>query len=155
MDFSPLVSESHPRRKQLVVRKIHLTWKPFKMHIICVSELATVKMNDGPLRRTLNTSTLTVVIATSCGVLGLLVIVMVVVALKRRHKPRSSRACHPSTPPPPPYPSPPSGLVDDPDRVALIAFADGVQVYNNYLDVLSKLIECTKYLFIFISQHPS
>ena len=32
MDFSPLVSESHPRRvsggiRRLVVRKIHLTWK--------------------------------------------------------------------------------------------------------------------------------
>ena len=77
----------------------------------------------------LNASTLTVVIATSCGVLGLLVVVMVVVALQRRKKPRLTRLCNPSTPPPPPYnPTPPTGLVDDPDRVALIAFADGVQV---------------------------
>lgn len=75
-----------------------------------------------------NTSTLTVVIATSCGVLGLLVIVMIIVVVQRHRKPRSTRLCHPSTPPPPPYPSPPTGLVDEPDRIALIASADGIQV---------------------------
>ena len=53
---------------------------------------------------------------------------MMIVVVQRRRKPRSSRLCHPSTPPPPPCPSPPTGLVDEPDRVALIAFADGIQV---------------------------
>lgn len=75
-----------------------------------------------------NTSTLTIVIATSCGVLGLLVVVMVIVALQRRHKPRPSRLCHSNQHSPPPYPQPNPAVPSEHDRVALIAFADGVQV---------------------------
>ena len=73
-----------------------------------------------------NSNTLTIVIATSCSVLGLLLIVMVVMALQRR-KPHP-RLCHPAPPPPAPYPDPRAIAVDEHDRVALIAFADGVQV---------------------------
>ncbi len=77
----------------------------------------------------INTSTLTIVIATSCGVLGLLVLVIVIVALQRRKKPRNSnRLCHSRQPSPPPYTGPHPATLDDQDRVALIAFADGVQV---------------------------
>lgn len=75
----------------------------------------------------INANTMTVVIATSCGVLGLLIIVMVVVALQRRMKPRT--LCPPCpavhTPHPPPYPDQRGATVDEHDRVALIAFADG------------------------------
>ena len=73
-----------------------------------------------------NSNTLTIVIATSCSVLGLLLIVMVVMALQRR-KPHP-RLCHPVPPPPAPYQDPRAVAIDEHDRVALIAFADGVQV---------------------------
>ncbi len=74
----------------------------------------------------LNSNTLVIVIATSCSVLGLLLLVMGVVVLQRR-KPHP-RLCHPVPPPPPPCPHPRMDDMDEHDRVALIAFADGVQV---------------------------
>ena len=77
------------------------------------------------------TGTLTVVIVTSCGVLGVLLIIMVVVALHLR-KLDTSRFCRPVEPPTPPpytgYERPRSNSVEEHDRMALIAFADGVQV---------------------------
>ena len=73
-----------------------------------------------------NSNTLTIVIATSCSVLGLLLVVMIVMALQRR-KPHP-RLCHPVSPPPAPYQDPRAVALDEHDRVALIAFADGVQV---------------------------
>jgi len=77
----------------------------------------------------INAKPTTVVIATSCSVLGLLVIVMLIVALQRHKKP-TNRLCSPlGQPPPPPYSRPRSAeTIDELDRVALIAFADGVQV---------------------------
>lgn len=77
----------------------------------------------------LNTSMVTVVVATSCGVLGLLVLIMVIVALKRRIKPRS-QLCPPVTTPPPqlPYPTPHHSSTEEHDRLALIAFADDNRV---------------------------
>jgi len=53
---------------------------------------------------------------------------MAVVALQRR-KP-NARLCHPAQPPntPPPYSSPRPEVLEEQDRVALIAFTDGVQV---------------------------
>ena len=74
----------------------------------------------------INSNTMTVVIATSCSVLGLLLVIMVVVALQRR-KP-STRLCHPVQQAPPMYPRPRTDSLDEHDRVALIAVADGVQV---------------------------
>jgi len=75
----------------------------------------------------INASTMTVVIATSSGVLGLLILVMVIVALQRRMKPRA--LCPPCpavhAPPTPQYTEPRGVTVDEHDRVALIAFADG------------------------------
>ena len=74
----------------------------------------------------INSGTVTVVIATTCCVLGLLLVVMIVVALQRR-KP-NPRLCHTVPPPPPAYPRPRSDSMDEHDRVALIASADGVHV---------------------------
>ncbi len=74
----------------------------------------------------ISSNTMTVVIATSCSVLGLLMLVMVMVALQRR-KP-ATRLCHPVQPSTPPYTRPHTGSIDEHDRVALIAFADGAQV---------------------------
>lgn len=74
----------------------------------------------------LNTSTVTVVVATSCGVLGLLVVVMLIVALKRHVKPRG-RLCPPVLPVsgvPQGNALPPGIGHDEHDRLALIAFAD-------------------------------
>lgn len=79
---------------------------------------------------TLNTNTLTIVISTSCGILGLLVIVVVAVALQRRIR-HHNHVCSPHHPSPPLYsqsPNHPHPTTDEHDRVALIAFADGVQV---------------------------
>lgn len=77
----------------------------------------------------LNTSMVTVVVATSCGVLGLLVLIMVILALKRRMKPRG-QLYPPVTSPVPqmPYPTPHHSSTDEHDRLALIAFADDNRV---------------------------
>ena len=76
----------------------------------------------------INTSTLTVVIVTSCSVLGLLLLVMVVFAIQRRRK-ATPRMLGPADLAPPPYSQQPESTVnEEQDRVALIAFADGVQV---------------------------
>lgn len=77
----------------------------------------------------LNTSMVTVVVATSCGVLGLLVLIMVILALKRRMKPRG-QLYPPVTSPVPqmPYPTPHHSATDEHDRLALIAFADDNRV---------------------------
>ena len=80
----------------------------------------------------INTSTMTIVVATSCSVLGLLLIILVIVALQR-HMKLSGRACHtvtpPQLPPPPPYSEGCTNpTVDAHDRVALIAFGDGTQI---------------------------
>jgi len=73
----------------------------------------------------LNISTVTVVIATSCSILGLLVVVILIVAIQRR------RACLlaglPQAPLPPTYPS--QHFMDDHDRVSLTAFAEGYQAH--------------------------
>ena len=71
---------------------------------------------------------ITIVIATAGSVLGVLLLVMIIVAFQRRKS--STRLCHPVQPPPtPPYtPRPRSDSIDEHDRLALIAFADGVQV---------------------------
>ena len=86
----------------------------------------------------ISSSTLTVVTATTCSVLGLLLLVMALVILQRRIRP-----CRPGiqSPPPPPYhrhsqpteaevAMPARAVVtgDEHDRVALIQFADGVQI---------------------------
>lgn len=70
-------------------------------------------------------STLAIVVATACSVLGVLLLVMVAVIF-RRHKPRP-RLYH-ATPAPPPYTRVHSNSVDEHDRVALIAYAEGRQV---------------------------
>jgi len=75
----------------------------------------------------INTSTVTVVVATSCGVMGFLVLVMLLVALKRHVKP-SGRLCPPVLPgggQPGSGGAVPQGIGhDEHDRLALIAFAD-------------------------------
>jgi hypothetical protein len=84
----------------------------------------------------LGTNTVTVVVSSSCAVLGLLVIVMLAVAVQRRLKPNSSaRLCPPALPGGGP-PSLPIGSApfpvplrdgDEHDRLALIAFADDIR----------------------------
>ena len=80
----------------------------------------------------IKTSTMTIVVATSCSVLGLLLIILVIVALQR-HMKVPGRTCRmvtpPQLPPPPPYSEGCTNpTVDAHDRVALIAFADGAQI---------------------------
>ena len=77
----------------------------------------------------INTGTLTGVIATSCGVLGLLLLVMLVVALQRRLNLSAHTLSHQVQSTPPTYNSQQEAVTgEEQDRVALIAFADGVQV---------------------------
>ena len=93
------------------------------MKLLCYYIAVSTPTPQPQLFGAFNTNTVTVVTATSCSVLGLLVIVIVIVAVQRR-QPNPS-LCHPVTPAAPPYP--PTGLLDEQDRVALIAFADGYQ----------------------------
>jgi len=84
----------------------------------------------------LSTNTITVVISSSCAVLGLLVLVMLAVALQRRLKPRNARVCSPTLPSVPPSAPSSSSVAAYPiqgrditehDRLALIAFADDIR----------------------------
>ena len=90
----------------------------------------------GPYLAHLSTNTITVVISSSCAVLGLLVLVMLAVALQRRLKPHVARVCSPPLPTGPP--SAPSSAsvatypihgrdITEHDRLALIAFADDIR----------------------------
>ena len=95
---------------------------------------------SSPYLTHLSTNTVTVVISSSCAVLGLLVLVMVTVALQRRLKPRNARVCSPALQSggggPPLAPSgsestaayPIQGRdITEHDRLALIAFADDIR----------------------------
>lgn len=95
-------------------------------------------MVSSPYLSHLSTNTITVVISSSCAVLGLLVLVMLAVALQRRLKPHSPRVCSPDQPSggPPSAPSTGSvatypiqgrGDVTEHDRLALIAFTDDIR----------------------------
>lgn len=90
----------------------------------CFKLLYLVSVAAPSLATPLGGSTLTVVTATTCSVLGLLLLVMLAVLLQRRVHP----ALPAPPPPPPPYPPPPQRADSEHDRVALIQFADGVQV---------------------------
>jgi len=92
---------------------------------------------NSPYLSHLSTNTITVVISSSCAVLGLLVLVMLAVAVQRRLKPHNSRVCSPSLPNGPPS-APSTGSVasaypiqgrdiTEHDRLALIAFADDIR----------------------------
>jgi len=91
---------------------------------------------SSPYLSHLSTNTITVVISSSCAVLGLLVLVMLAVALQRRLKPHNARVCSPALPSGPPS-APNSGSVaaypiqgrdiTEHDRLALIAFADDIR----------------------------
>ena len=82
----------------------------------------------------LTSSTLTIVIVTSSTILGLLLVVIIIVIFQRRHKPRHSHYSQriPGTVIPDGYEHVHEARIiptlDEHDRVALIAFADGVQV---------------------------
>jgi len=91
---------------------------------------------SSPYLTHLSTNTITVVISSSCAVLGLLILVMLAVALQRRLKPHNARVCSPALPSGPP--SAPSGGsvaaypiqgrdITEHDRLALIAFADDIR----------------------------
>lgn len=71
------------------------------------------------------TNTMTIVIITSCSVLGILLITMIIVAFQRRNKPQP-RILH-QVQAPPPYSNSRNSCatVEEHDRVALIAYADG------------------------------
>lgn len=71
-------------------------------------------------------STLVIVIATACSVLGVLLLIMVVVVFRRK-KPRP-RLFHPSVTPPP-YSRVHSNVLDEHDRLALMAYADATRVH--------------------------
>ena len=79
-------------------------------------------------------STLTIVIVTSSSILGLLLVVIIVVIFQRRHKPRHASYTQqlPTNGMPEGYEHAHEARIipslDEHDRVALIAFADGVQV---------------------------
>ncbi|KAK7480333.1 hypothetical protein BaRGS_00028380 [Batillaria attramentaria] len=71
-------------------------------------------------------STLVVVIATACSVLGVLLLIMVIVIFRRK-KPRP-RLFHPSVTPPP-YSRVTNNILDEHDRLALMAYADATRVH--------------------------
>ncbi|XP_076441635.1 uncharacterized protein LOC143280820 [Babylonia areolata] len=71
-------------------------------------------------------STLVIVIATACSVLGVLLLIMVVVVFRRK-KPRP-RLFHPSVTPPP-YSRVHNNILDEHDRLALMAYADATRVH--------------------------
>ena len=71
-------------------------------------------------------STLVIVIATACSVLGVLLLIMVVVVFRRK-KPRP-RLFHPSVTPPP-YSRVHNSVLDEHDRLALMAYADATRVH--------------------------
>lgn len=81
-------------------------------------------LNDAPD----HSGTLAIVIATSGSVLGILIIVLITVAIRRRKS--DIHLGHPVEPPAPPYlrHCNSASSIDEHDRVALIAFADGAQV---------------------------
>jgi len=91
---------------------------------------------SSPYLSHLSTNTITVVISSSCAILGLLVLVMLAVALQRRLKPHNSRVCSPVLPSGPPsapstasvaaYPIQGRDITEH-DRLALIAFADDIR----------------------------
>ena len=71
-------------------------------------------------------STLVIVIASACSVLGVLLLIMVVVVFRRK-KPRP-RLFHPSVTPPP-YSRVTNSVMDEHDRLALMAYADATRVH--------------------------
>ena len=71
-------------------------------------------------------STLVIVIATACSVLGVLLLIMVIVVFRRR-KPRP-HLFHPGMTPPP-YARVHSGSLDEHDRLALMAYADQTRMH--------------------------
>ena len=71
-------------------------------------------------------STITIVVATCCSILGVLVLVMIAVAFQRCQK--SARFCSPIESPPPNIYPPANANPEEHDRVALIAFVDGMHV---------------------------
>ncbi|XP_046343605.1 sushi, von Willebrand factor type A, EGF and pentraxin domain-containing protein 1-like isoform X3 [Haliotis rufescens] len=71
-------------------------------------------------------STLVIVIATACSVLGVLLLIMVIVVFRRR-KPRP-HLFHPGTTPLP-YSRVHSDSIDEHDRLALMAYADATRVH--------------------------
>lgn len=71
-------------------------------------------------------STLVIVIATACSVLGVLLLIMVIVVFRRK-KPRP-RLFHPSVTPPP-YSRVTNNILDEHDRLALMAYADATRVH--------------------------
>lgn len=70
-------------------------------------------------------STLAIVVATACSVLGVLLLVMVIMVFRRR-KPHAPRLCRPSSVPPP-YSRVHSNSLDELDRMLLIGY-DNSQV---------------------------
>ncbi|XP_052275071.1 sushi, von Willebrand factor type A, EGF and pentraxin domain-containing protein 1-like [Dreissena polymorpha] len=70
-------------------------------------------------------STLAIVVATACSVLGVLLLVMVVMVFRRR-KPHPPRLCRPSSVPPP-YSRVHSNSLDEHDRMLLIGY-DNTQI---------------------------
>lgn len=70
-------------------------------------------------------STLAIVVATACSVLGVLLLVMVIMVFRRR-KPHPPRLCRPSSVPPP-YSRVHSNSMDEHDRMLLIGY-DNSQV---------------------------
>lgn len=81
---------------------------------------------DGPHESSSQVSMLAVVVATACSVLGLLLVIMVIVVFRRRKSPRP-RLCRPAQAPPP-YTRVHNDSVDEHDRVALIAYAEGSRI---------------------------
>ncbi|KAK7103870.1 sushi domain-containing protein 4-like isoform X2 [Littorina saxatilis] len=87
---------------------------------------APVPSDDHRLVNGTRVSTLVIVIASACSVLGVLLLIMVVVVFRRK-KPRP-RLFHPSVTPPP-YSRVHNNVLDEHDRLALMAYADATRVH--------------------------
>lgn len=76
-------------------------------------------------------STLAIVVATACSVLGVLLLIMVIVVFRRR-KPHPPRLCRPSSTVPPPYSRVHSNSLDEHDRMLLIGYDNAPVALPSY-----------------------
>ena len=91
--------------------------------------LSEVEIDGGkvsPPASPVHMSTLAIVVATACSVLGVLLLIMVIIVFRRK-KPNAPRLCRPSSSVPPPYSRVHSSAMDEHDRMLLIGY-DNSQV---------------------------
>lgn len=79
-------------------------------------------------------STLAIVVATACSVLGILLLIMIIMVCRRR-KPHPPRLCRPSTTPPP-YSRVHNHLLEEHDRMLLIGYENNPSILPSYEEAI-------------------